>query len=250
MAAKNITEICNVCIDETPRDARLKGCSCCHTIKYCSKECQSRDWPVHKIFCNLKPTVDGDNSVQALLFPQNSQVPIFVRVNLDALGMGDVTQYIPGTLGADVKCYSSNQFPQFRDENMVGSGYRLHFDYSLFYSTSSISENDCMKHVLTKCTKIRYGCGEIARIVGEDFWKGILDKQRKWKGPLIALKADKNEDNCRSVVPIYRDFEMGDIKYLVQYLEVLSSIVAKHNQNTSSGIKFVEIDTSSDRLHI
>jgi hypothetical protein len=167
--------------------------------------------------------------------------------------MEGITQYIPGTL-ADVKCYNSNQFPQFRDENMVDSGYRLHFDYSLFYSTcTSTSENKCVKYVLTKCTKSRYGMGEIARIFGQDYWKSLLDGKRKWKGPLIVVKSDKVVDKSITAVPVYRDVEMGDVKYIVQYLEVLSSVVSSRDENSNAGeVKFVEIDSRSrfDRLDI
>ena len=44
---------CKVCAKS---GIKLKVCSGCHYVKYCSKECQSKDWASHKAFClNLRP---------------------------------------------------------------------------------------------------------------------------------------------------------------------------------------------------
>lgn len=41
---------CRAC-GKTQRDAELLNCSACGVIKYCSKECQVKDWPSHKEKC-------------------------------------------------------------------------------------------------------------------------------------------------------------------------------------------------------
>ena len=40
--------VCNYCHKTAPK---MKWCSNCNFIKYCSKECQVAHWPVHKIIC-------------------------------------------------------------------------------------------------------------------------------------------------------------------------------------------------------
>ncbi len=42
------TEMCNTC-NET--ECKIRACSRCHIIKYCSKNCQRLDWPNHKLIC-------------------------------------------------------------------------------------------------------------------------------------------------------------------------------------------------------
>ena len=41
----NICAVCGI-------QAILKLCSNCRKIKYCSVECQKKDWPIHKFNCN------------------------------------------------------------------------------------------------------------------------------------------------------------------------------------------------------
>ncbi|TCD62460.1 hypothetical protein EIP91_006830 [Steccherinum ochraceum] len=55
-------------------DVALKICSKCHTVKYCSAECQRKDWSVHKISCRpfsqtntvtLKPRYKGAGTMMS-----------------------------------------------------------------------------------------------------------------------------------------------------------------------------------------
>ncbi|KAJ7243559.1 hypothetical protein B0H12DRAFT_1236348 [Mycena haematopus] len=48
---------------------RLLRCSKCETVRYCSKECQTRNWPVHKQFCgDTSPGKLIDKLVKNLIF--------------------------------------------------------------------------------------------------------------------------------------------------------------------------------------
>ncbi len=239
-----------MCIDETPRHARLSGCSRCHSVgaKYCNRECQARDWPIHKNFCHLSsaaaPIDDEENSssssssVQALLFPQDSNLPVLVRVKVSAdvvspwgssilspNGEADATDFIPGEHGVTIKSYNSEQFPQYHNGRPE---YRLDCGFSLYCSTDpSLPENECMKRVLTGHAKAKFG-GRIAQIPGmENMWKHTFERQKKWKGPLLVVKTDRYENN-RATAPTYEDFEVRDVKYLVLYLGFVSGIAARY----------------------
>ena len=45
---KLISEFCNACFK---RDVKLQFCARCGFVRYCSKECQTRDWASHSNFC-------------------------------------------------------------------------------------------------------------------------------------------------------------------------------------------------------
>lgn len=42
--------LCTVCEDAVPRD-KMKFCGACRNKSYCSRECQKKDWPRHKLVC-------------------------------------------------------------------------------------------------------------------------------------------------------------------------------------------------------
>ena len=48
---KLITNKCFSCYKEV---YNIKVCSVCHIAKYCSKECQTKDWIFHRVSCNIK----------------------------------------------------------------------------------------------------------------------------------------------------------------------------------------------------
>ncbi|KAI0648662.1 ankyrin repeat-containing domain protein [Trametes meyenii] len=68
---ENPTDV-KACVVCGARDVMLKWCSRCHTIWYCSKECQRHDWQTHKLECipynasttvTLKPVYGGFSSL-------------------------------------------------------------------------------------------------------------------------------------------------------------------------------------------
>eukprot|EP00956_Cyclotella_meneghiniana_P027960 scaffold64073_cov76-Cyclotella_meneghiniana.AAC.8 len=219
MANHRRNNVCNLCLEDTLPDVSLKDCSRCHgDAKYCSVKCQSQDWPIHKIFCGVKPppppSTTDESTVQALLLPQDSKVPVFVRVQVDASIPGGVNapQYIPGTLDSHIRCYSSEQLPQYEDNDI-----RCGFSFFCGNQTTSLSENKCIMRILSGHAKALYGSGPVIGILGSDFLKTMLDKLMKWKGPLLIVKSDRYR-KIGSAVPTYQDFDVGDVPHLVIFL--------------------------------
>ena len=54
--SNNTSNLENCGKDHGPNYAPLKDCSRCHVAKYCSVECQKKDWPKHKDICGKKTT--------------------------------------------------------------------------------------------------------------------------------------------------------------------------------------------------
>jgi len=65
-------------------DARF--CSSCHSISYCSPECQKTDWPLHKTICKTLTTLPSRPSPShklAILFPVDSKDPQLFWINCE-----------------------------------------------------------------------------------------------------------------------------------------------------------------------
>ena len=63
-----------------------KTCSKCSFARYCNKDCQKKDWDLHKFFCASFPGLKNlqenpeDEICIGLLLPESSPLPVFVRV--------------------------------------------------------------------------------------------------------------------------------------------------------------------------
>ena len=63
-----------------------KNCSKCSFALYCNKDCQTKDWILHKFFCASFPGLKNiqenpeDEICIGLLLPESSTLPVFVQV--------------------------------------------------------------------------------------------------------------------------------------------------------------------------
>jgi len=66
--------------------ANTKLCASCHSIPYCSRECQKADWPLHKTICKglttLPPRPSPSHKL-AILFPVDSKEPQLIWINCE-----------------------------------------------------------------------------------------------------------------------------------------------------------------------
>ncbi len=52
----SLKTMCNTCSTMLPKV--YKSCPC-KAVAYCSKECQRKDWPMHKMMCSTRPSIEA-----------------------------------------------------------------------------------------------------------------------------------------------------------------------------------------------
>lgn len=75
------TSTCTIC-----NGSNAKVCSSCHSISYCSPECQKLDWTLHKTICKTFTTLDSRPSPShrlAILFPVDSKYPQLIWIECE-----------------------------------------------------------------------------------------------------------------------------------------------------------------------
>lgn len=63
-------------------------CKGCQDARYCSKQCQKKDWPVHKLVCSKFAAArdsPGDNYYRCLYFPTDGSGPNFVWLHFETV---------------------------------------------------------------------------------------------------------------------------------------------------------------------
>jgi hypothetical protein len=92
-----ITKMCRKCNKKEDVGSAFKVCGRCKTSRYCSKECQSADWPLHKTQCEsqqeLLTQAGGKRAWQSLQdsafsFGQNRYVDIAREMRKTKLALG------------------------------------------------------------------------------------------------------------------------------------------------------------------
>ncbi len=95
-----VTSPANQCTTCNSTDQKLMLCSRCHFAKYCSIECQRKDWPKHKETCDIsKKQKEGTDIESALieLFKSTSRIQKLMYISGDKVGIlyspsGDVVK--------------------------------------------------------------------------------------------------------------------------------------------------------------
>ena len=110
MATPTADLFCAIC--DTPG---VHACSGCHEVRYCSKECQKVDWPIHKLVCKTFVTEfseakrpdskqPGMQHRRAIFFPEDEERPRFIWLPISGLnesgqGIADIAELGPNNSG-------------------------------------------------------------------------------------------------------------------------------------------------------
>eukprot|EP00923_Selenidium_pygospionis_P009903 GHVN01017085.1.p1 GENE.GHVN01017085.1~~GHVN01017085.1.p1 ORF type:complete len:319 (+),score=31.93 GHVN01017085.1:254-1210(+) len=194
-------------------------CSSCGVMKYCSKNCQTEDWALHKLFCNAKkkPSSDGSwggenagdparrpRSVQAYFFPEESREVELVWLPCKYEEAADDDDF--GYWDLDTSEYvhfrgviRSNLYPD--QDTSLNCSYKLfHEDGFLINGRSKV--NECMKRIITK----KVGLGDLSNT--------------HWKGNLLLVKADKQPDGENDQ---YENITVQDIPDAIKFITDITS---------------------------
>jgi hypothetical protein len=176
-----------------------KICSKCHSVGYCSRECQLADWSsTHKFFCATLPFPSretGDQTVYGFLLQEDGVIKIvnvkIIKTKKD-LYEPDLTPHLDpnGTIKPDPNKppFGKNYLPK----KPIGS---KNFETTLQISYRTKFLNDGSR--ANKC---------IQKITGNK-------EHHDWRGPmlLLKLKIDTTKEKIEPEVNPYIDMQMQDM---------------------------------------
>jgi hypothetical protein len=194
-APDNITRLpseekCSVCANETK-----KSCAKCHSAYFCSKECQMKAWPVHKLICDPLPypkrEVEEEPSVYGFyLVADMNEKPIVVKVPIRKAKI-EIESEILEVNEPDVTPFLGNV--------PIGKN---------FVSTNPVTGKRLAMSLDIKFRDNYYMDGSKKNLI-VDKLAGDLNPV-DWNGPIIILKfkEEKVGDQTRQV---YVDVELADL---------------------------------------
>lgn len=209
---------CVMC-NKTP----AKRCERCASCWYCSKECQKRDWPIHKLLCKVfseLSTRPSPGHKRALYFPVIESKPRLIWIP-SKREVDDYTKEPYETIDLDTYLGSDKPILEemFVERNPVrhrnlGSGFsgwagrREGYAVAIIHWDNFLSDGSAINRSLLECVG---GAGVLAQ---------------RWCGPLVALR--KTAQN------FYEDMSLSDFRHMLDYLS--NSGTATHRKgkkNTS-----------------
>lgn len=195
------TRLCPTCT----QNVASKACSKCHDIKYCSKQCQAKDWAFHKLFCNIASmsqpsTLNEETSVVAVLLPVDSKKPILVRIPHQWKCLDEDDEEEEHFWSINTKDFiqlrstvRSDLFPEEKQRKLKYGFHIAHEDD--FLVNSSIKVNQCIQHIFQQKK-----CGFFS----------------PWGGNVLLIKAEKQLNPMYGDLLRYEDM-MDAIDFLIDY---------------------------------
>jgi hypothetical protein len=191
------TSTCTIC-----NGSDAKYCSLCHSISYCSPECQKLDWPLHKTICKTFTALDSRPSPShklAILFPVDSKHPQLIWIKCerhvdDEDGIAfemPITQPILETENLDPKYLD---VPESKPINRsVLRGFRLSHTVKVIcretFLIDGSTSNVCVRHTT----------------------RGQMTHD--WRGPIVAMR----QPGTATDPLIHEDIRAADLRVAVDY---------------------------------
>lgn len=186
--------LCDMCSKPGPQ-----RCQACHKSRYCSRECQKLDWPIHKLVCKLFKDFEerpGGNFRRAIYFPDTNSRPRFIWLPFTWIG---------GDAGNGEGIY---HLPNL--DIIFGKGKQL-------AAPNSLTFNPVLNRFLSHTILINYG--DSCLIDGSPWNKSvyaIVDPEltRHWRGPIVAYGmqgVDFDPSNSD-------DLDTTDFRHIIDYM--------------------------------
>ncbi|EKG15512.1 Zinc finger MYND-type protein [Macrophomina phaseolina MS6] len=201
-------------------DPGTKFCGRCHSIKYCLKECQTKDWPVHKVLCEAFAGFDftsrpSPEHVLGLMFAPDKFKPELLWIHCPVSP-------------ASVPVYHSCDHPSHADVP-TSQSFELDFSKQLQrYLPNSI--------ILTY--RDDYDGLRRNRSLAALLWEpGMV--LYPWHGPLVAYSV-----RGRYVAPTHaRDLDPSCFRHIIDFLRLFNRI----NPEVTDAVKAVRINCIGDQ---
>ncbi|OCL02932.1 hypothetical protein AOQ84DRAFT_164543 [Glonium stellatum] len=191
------TPTCVIC-----NGSDAKFCSLCHSISYCSPECQKPDWPLHKMICKTFTTLPlrpSPSHKLAILFPVDSKDPQLIWIKCErhvddedgiAWEMPD-TQHLLEIENLDLKYQHAREFKSIT--RSVLRGFNLSYTVQVIcretFLIDGSTPNVCVRHTT----------------------KGQMTHD--WRGPIVVTRQPGT-----AIDPLfYEDIKAGDFRVAIDY---------------------------------
>ena len=189
LKGKSFGSPCEIC-----KILTTTSCSQCHAIYYCSKECQKKDWFIHKYFCESLPLpkkIMNEKSIYGILLPEKGKNPLVIKVLFEeGIRNGEVFS-LPDcrAIMGDVCDRRGMHFNPLKGKNLLP--HSLEFNFRDNFLNEVSTPNQTVQN-LTK---------------GKNPFN--------WRGPILVLKNKQNIPYHD--LPEYVDIELNDLYDIIDY---------------------------------
>lgn len=201
------TKVCTSCRCKT---SSCKDCTMCSNVPYCAKECQKKDWHIHKIFCGLhgqEPLPPSNGTfivVKAFLFPADSETPVFVNLPLEQV---DRDAYDVTSTSKRLNCneFISGATDSIRSDLFTDAAIRslpqaYHVIYKSDFGKDDTEINKCVLKLFKKYEKKTVSVS--------------VPKDPHWRNNILVVKVKPGDIGNKS----YQDISIADATEVVKFL--------------------------------
>jgi hypothetical protein len=171
-------------------------CKRCLSVSYCSKTCQSVDWPTHKLFCSsysgfLRSRPAADCRL-GIWFPRDTDEPQLIWapvVQYQSSDSSEASEYYP-VFDAFLGPKHGVLYTAVINQNSR-RGVSLNYTISIYYRDWDPQPNQSCRYTIGRC---------------HDTLSGAHD----WNGELVAMAGPVNRAPSQT-----RDMTLGDLRHVL-----------------------------------